>query len=121
MKNVKMHVGEDTNNIPGFLLWQVSKLWQRQLDYVFKDLGLAHTQVIILGNIVRLTKENEKISQILISSVTKVDPVTTSQIIRLLEKKKLIKRVVSSDDKRAYHIVPTDEGITTTVLAIEKL
>ena len=74
--------------MPVFLLWQVSKLWQRQLELSFKDLNLSHTQAILLANIVRLMNEREKVTQILLSQKTNVDPVTVSQTIRVLEKKK---------------------------------
>lgn len=96
MTDVKMKHREEAQKIPGFLLWQVSKLWHRHLKEAFKEIGLSNTQAIILGNIVRLTSEQQKVTQTMLSEVTKVDVMTTSSVIRILEKKKLIQRITNS-------------------------
>jgi len=119
MKNVKMDYSENAERIPGFLLWQVSKLWQRHLNAALKDLGLTSTQAIILGNIVRMTGQKKTVTQVALSEITKVDPMTTSQAIRTLEKKKLIRRVVVKIDKRAFSIVPTQRGAQVTLRALQ--
>jgi|SRR3989304_8217614 len=119
MKNVKMDYSENAERIPGFLLWQVSKLWQRHLNAALKDLGLTSTQAIILGNIVRMTGQKKTVTQVALSDITKVDTMTTSQAIRTLEKKKLIRRVVAKNDKRAFSIVPTQRGAQVTLRALQ--
>ena len=121
MKKVKPSSEMKADNMSGFLLWQISKLWQQQLELTFQDLGLSHTQAILLANIVRLTDEGEKVTQILLSKKTSVDPVTTSQTIRVLEKKEIIKRVVSSEDKRAFILLPTKKGGELTTIILQRL
>jgi DNA-binding MarR family transcriptional regulator len=121
MANVKLDYSENAERIPGFLLWQVSKLWQRHLNAALKGLGLTSTQAIILGNIVRMSGQKKEVTQIALSEITKVDPMTTSQAIRTLEKKKLIKRVVSKEDKRAFFVLPTPHGARVTIRALQKL
>lgn len=121
-----MFHGQEVETIPGFLLWQLAKLWQRQLELAFRELALSHTQAILLANIVRLTEEQKKVTQIMLSEATKVDPMTTSQVIQTLERKKLIKRSLSQDDKRAYYVLPTRKGkacaytIVTIVPTVQK-
>lgn len=39
---------------PGFLLWQVSNLWQRKMKAELSDLGLTHVQFVLLAGIVWL-------------------------------------------------------------------
>jgi DNA-binding MarR family transcriptional regulator len=118
MKVVKMDYGEDAERIPGFLLWQVSKLWQRYLNVSLQPLGISSTQAVILGNVVRLVGQGKKATQILLSEITKVDPMTTSQAIRTLEKKKLVKRETSKEDKRAFTVLPTGKGFKVTEAAL---
>jgi DNA-binding MarR family transcriptional regulator len=121
MKKVKPSSEMKADNMPGFLLWQISKLWQQQLELTFQDLDLSHTQAILLANIVRLTDEGEKVTQILLSKKTSVDPVTTSQTVRVLEKKEIIKRVVSSEDKRAFILLPTKKGDELKTIILQRL
>lgn len=121
MKKVKMFLRKEVESIPGFLLWRVSKLWQQKLEFTFEDLGLSHTQAILLINIVRLKQEENTVTQIMLAEITYVDPVTTSQAIKVLEKKKLIKRITAKNDKRAYNILPTEKGIQMTKEAIQRL
>jgi DNA-binding MarR family transcriptional regulator len=121
MKNVKLDYSANAERIPGFLLWQVSKLWQRHLNAALSELKLSSTQAIILGNIVRMIGQKKKVTQIALSDITKVDPMTTSQAIRTLQKKKLIKRVVSKEDKRAFSIEPTRQGVQVALQALQKL
>src|SRR3990172_7621735 len=121
MKNVKMDYSENAERIPGFLLWQVSKLWQRHLNAALKDLGLSSTQAIILGNVVRMIGQKKLVTQISLSQITKVDPMTTSQAIRTLEKKKLINRVVAKGDKRAFSILPTQQGVRVMLEALQRI
>jgi hypothetical protein len=48
---VKLKLGQETQTIAGFLLWQVSKLWQHRLTLALRDLGLASTQAVMLANV----------------------------------------------------------------------
>jgi DNA-binding MarR family transcriptional regulator len=121
MQRVKIDYSENAERIPGFLLWQVSKLWQRQLNAALKELDLSSTQAVILGNIVRMTGQKLTVTQIGLSEITKIDPMTTSQAIRTLEKKKLIKRIVVEKDKRAFSIQPTNHGVQVTLEALQHI
>ena len=121
MVDVKMTVGNETEKIPGYLLWQVSKLWQRKLNETLKELHLSSTQAVILINVPRLIRENRVVTQMMLSHVTKVDRTTVSQSIQSLEKKKLIKRIVPQDNKRAYHIELTENGTTIATQALNHI
>lgn len=120
MANVKIDYSENADRIPGFLLWQVSKLWQRCLADALVDLKISSTQAVILGNVVRLSGQNKAVTQIMLSESTKVDPMTISQAIRTLERKKLVKRVAAQSDKRAYHVQATAKGLEVTDQALQR-
>ena len=118
---MQLKIGAEAEKIPGYLLWQVSKLWQRKLNVGLSDLGLSSTQAVILINIPRLNQENKTVTQTLLAEVTKIDRMTLSQSIRTLERKGLIKRVVAASNKRAYHVELTDAGDGIARQAIERI
>ena len=105
-----MKVAREAEAIAGFLLWQVSKLWQRHLTLALEDLRLPSTQAVILANVLRLSEEGLTVTQSALSKATKVDTMTTSQALRSLERKQLITRQVSKDDLRANQVLLTQRG-----------
>lgn len=121
MQSVKLNVGAEAEKIPGYLLWQVSKLWQRKLNSALSDLKLSSTQAVILINVPRLTQEKRTVTQMLLAEVTKIDRMTISQSIRTLERKGLIRRVVASADRRAYHVELTGAGGSVAMQAVERI
>lgn len=110
MKTVKLKLGRETETIAGFLLWQVSKLWQHHLAVALQDLNLAPTQGVLLANILRFTKEGGEVTQSRLSKTTKVDRMTASQALRSLEAKRLINRSASRNDSRTHRIELTRRG-----------
>ena len=121
MDEVKLKLGPEANNIAGFLLWQVSKLWQRHLTLALRDLDLPSTQAVILANVLRLCEEGQTVTQSLLSAVTKVDRMTTSQALRSLEKKQLIIRRTPKADLRTKQVRLTSRGRATAFETIIRL
>jgi DNA-binding MarR family transcriptional regulator len=87
---VSVHTGPEES--PGYLLWKVSSIWRRAIEAVLRPLGLTHPQFVILASIGWLTKEGKEIQQVEIARFSGLDPNTTSQILRSLHAKKLIRR-----------------------------
>ena len=110
MKKVKLKLGSEAEAIAGFLLWQVSKLWQHHLTKTLQDLNLPPTQAVILANTLRLSEEGLDVTQSLLSKATKVDRMTTSQTLRSLERKRLITRRSSKEDLRTNQVQLTKRG-----------
>lgn len=121
MPDIKLKVGAEAEKIPGYLLWRVSRLWQRKLNSALTDLKLSSTQAIILINVPRLNQENKVVTQMLLAEVTLIDRMTLSQSIRTLERKGLIKRVVPANNKRAYHVELTASGKDISMLAVQRI
>jgi len=94
---------------PGFLLWRVSNAWQRQQRAALAPLGLTHSQFVILA-CTTWFGDKEPLSQVRIGELTGVDPMTTSQIVRSLEKLKYLTRRPHPDDPRAKLIAATSAG-----------
>ena len=110
MKKVKLKLGSEAEAIAGFLLWQVSKLWQHHLTKALQDINLPPTQAVILANTLRLSEEGLDVTQSLLSKATKVDRMTTSQTLRSLEQKRLITRRLSKGDLRTNQVQLTKRG-----------
>jgi MarR family transcriptional regulator for hemolysin len=108
MKNIDLNINPPT--IPGFVLWQVSKLWQRHLAAALKPFGIGSTEFVVLGNAVRLAQLGQDVTPMMLVAATKIDRMTASQTMRSLEKKGLIERRDLPDDKRTFHVVPTHKG-----------
>jgi DNA-binding MarR family transcriptional regulator len=121
MDKVKLKLGPEAQNIAGFLLWQVSKLWQRHLTLALQDLNLPSTQAVILANVLRLSEEGQTVTQSLLSAATKVDPMTTSQALRSLEQKRLIIRRTPKADLRAKQVKLTSRGRDVAFEAVIRL
>lgn len=109
MSNIDPQLNPQT--IPGFVLWQVSKLWQRAMTKALQPFGIGSTEFVVLGNAVRLTMQGQVVTQTGLAEATKVDRMTISQTLRSLEKKGLLERSNTSKDKRTFHVVPTKAGI----------
>lgn len=121
MPDITLKLGDEAETIPGFLLWQVSKLWQRHLTLALQDLQLASTQAVILANALRFSEEGRQVTHTMVSDAAKVDRMTTSQSLRSLQQKGYVTRVAVPGDKRAYLIQLTPKGRRVALAAIERL
>lgn len=98
----------------GFLLWQVSLTWRRQIEEVLKPYQLTHIQFLLLSALGHLIKDGHKCTQNELAHFTRCDITMTSQVLRGLEKKKLLTRSHKKGDDRAKYP-------SLTLLGIEKL
>src|SRR5882762_8526795 len=76
----------------GFLLWQVTNLWQREIKKALEQYDLTHSQFVLLASTHWLTLQKKDVTQVLLSVHTKIDPMTTSTVLRTLQAKGLLKR-----------------------------
>lgn len=93
----------------GFLLWHISTSWRSAIEGILKLMNLTHPQFVVLATLGWLTRGGERVSQADIGKMAGLDPNTTSQIIKGLEQKNLIKREQSADG-RAKNPLLTDQG-----------
>ena len=94
----------------GFLLWQVTNLWQREIRKALEIHELTQAQFVLLASIHWLTISKIEVTQILLSDHTKIDPMTTSTVLKTLLAKKLIIRREHSVDTRAKVVMLTEAG-----------
>ncbi|WP_369013818.1 MarR family winged helix-turn-helix transcriptional regulator [Flavobacterium anhuiense] len=107
----------------GFLLWQVTNLWQREIKKALEQYNLTHSQFVLMASIHWLTLHEQEVTQIVLSAHTKIDPMTTSTVLRTLQQKELVKRQEHKTDTRAKTVVLTDFGkeiIKKAIVTVEK-
>ncbi len=101
---------ERSEDSSGFLLWQVTNLWQREIKKALLPYELTHSQFVLMASIHWLTLHKEDVTQILLSSHTKIDPMTTSTVLRTLQAKGLLLRQEHETDSRAKTVELTTTG-----------
>ena len=95
---------------PGVLLWQAMNRWQRGQRRALRDAGLSHLQVMLLASVTSLAEQGEPVTQVMLARHARTDTMTTSQVLRALERKKLVRRTDHPRDSRAYALRPTAAG-----------
>jgi DNA-binding MarR family transcriptional regulator len=97
-------------------------LWQREIKKALEPYGLTHSQFVLMASIHWLTLHKQAVTQILLSSHTKIDPMTTSTVLRTLQSKGLLQRQEHATDTRAKTVALTDKGtkmIKKAVVTVE--
>lgn len=112
---------EKAEESSGFLLWQVTNLWQREIKKALEPFGLTHSQFVLLASIHWLTLQKQEVTQIVLSSHTKIDPMTTSTVLRTLQAKGFVKRQEHATDTRAKTVALTEDGKKLVKLAVKKV
>lgn len=109
------------NEDVGYLIWKISKFWQRGKHKLLDEFGLTASQFELLGAIYHMCRQKREATQIILSQETEIDPMTTSTILRNLEKKGLIIRRESTTDTRARIVEVTESGSELFAKAICKV
>jgi len=104
---------------PGFALWRVAAIWQRAVRAALLEVDLTHAQFVLLVSSAWLqASSDEPVTQALVSAHANTDAVMTSEVLRTLERKKLLRRLPHSTDARAKQIVLTAAGTKLSRRAI---
>ncbi len=98
------------NSSPGYLLGQVTMLWQRKIKKCLDPLDLTQTQFVLLAALGWLSRTNDSVTQVDIASQSNADRMMVSKVLRTLEEKAFITREEHKTDTRAKIIKLTIEG-----------
>jgi DNA-binding MarR family transcriptional regulator len=96
----------------GFLLWQVTALWQRRITMALRPYGLTQVQYALLASLLWMSRTNRAITQAMLARHAKLDVMMTSQVLRALEGRGLIERGAHPRDTRAKALRLTKAGRT---------
>ncbi|UII28933.1 MarR family transcriptional regulator [Fulvivirga maritima] len=108
---------------PGYLLGQLTQLWQRNQKKVLDPLNLTSTQFVLLAALGWLSKKSDAVTQIDIANQSNSDRMMVSKVLRTLQEKKFISRREHPTDTRAKVIQLTEAGanvLQEALAAIER-
>lgn len=108
---------------PGLLLWQLSNKWQAKQRAALKTFDLTHVQFVLLATLTYAASK-DALTQKQLADYAQTDVMMTSQVIRKLEHKGLVKRTPSKLDARAFTLMPTAPGIklvNKAIVAVESV
>lgn len=105
---------------PGFMLWKASNLLQRIHAQGLSGLNITPTQFSVMTCLVYLNQDGTVTPSRIVAHAG-IDKMMVSDLIKTLEKKKLLKREKNLSDGRSFFIVPTALGIKTTNSAVLKI
>lgn len=118
--NIEFQFNEPKDS-PGFLLAQVTMLWQRKQKQVLDPLNLTRTQFVLMSSLAWLSRENSTVTQVDIANISNADRMMVSKVLRTLEEKKFIARHEHPTDTRAKVIKLTNKGEEVLQQAIVKI
>ncbi len=98
------------NDSPGYLLGQVTMIWERKLKKVLDPLDLTQTQFVLLAALGWLSKKNNAVTQVDIANQSNADRMMVSKVLRTLVEKGFITRQEHERDTRAKVIRLTTNG-----------
>jgi MarR family transcriptional regulator, organic hydroperoxide resistance regulator len=121
MKNItwkKISHFDGPEQSPGFLLWQVSTKWRREIEAALATLNLTHPQFVLLASLGWLTRHHTDVTQVELARHCSTDVNMTSQVLRSLEQKGYIERHRRLGDERSKLPRLTEKGVKLVEQAI---
>ena len=103
---------------PGFLLWHTTLRWQRAIATALAPLELTHVQFVLLACTWWLNDQGTAPNQLTVAAQAGTDVKMTSQVLRKLEAKQLVRRATDAGDTRAKSVHTTEAGIDLARRAI---
>jgi DNA-binding MarR family transcriptional regulator len=101
----------------GYILWQISNLWQKRLLKTLKSLEITHVQFILLSGINKLCSEKTLITQAKLAEFVNTDIMMTSKVVRNLLNRGMLNRRQHPKDTRAYILELTVKGKSVLIEA----
>lgn len=95
---------------PGFLLWQITTLWQRLIKKALEPHCISHAQFVIMATLLWFELQKKSATQIDIIECSKLDKMTVSKSLKRLVTLKLVKRIEHPTDSRAKNVLLTPAG-----------
>jgi DNA-binding MarR family transcriptional regulator len=98
------------NDYAGFLIWKTSNQWEKYINILLLPFDLIQSEIFHLISIVQLVQTQTNVTQIELSRSIGTTPMSTSKILRGLEKKGFISRIPGKDP-RSKTIQITKQGM----------
>jgi len=111
MKKSSSKFDSNAEKSTGLMFIKTYNKWHRSIKTELETLGVTHPQYVVLATTNYLSLHQEEVRQIDIANMSDIDVMTTSDILKVLEKKALIKRYSSPSDGRAKAVDLTEQGL----------
>lgn len=103
--------GFDTpEDSPGFLLWQTTMIWQRQIKKALEQYNVSHAQFVIIATLMCFEAHGYDTTQILIVNQTKLNKMTVSKSLKKLVQMGFVNHIEHEVDTRAKSVSLTKKG-----------
>lgn len=109
---------------PGFLLWQTTMVWQRQIKRGLEPYDISHAQFVIMATLMWFEAHHYDTTQILIANWSKLDKMTVSKSLKKLVQLGYVNRMEHGIDTRAKSVSLTKKGkemVCTLVPIVEAI
>ncbi|QQR48940.1 winged helix-turn-helix transcriptional regulator [bacterium] len=109
---------------PGFLLWQTTTLWQRQIKKTLEVYDISHAQFVIMATLMWFGAHKHDTTQVSIVNWTKLDKMTVSKALKKLAACGYVSRLEHAQDTRAKSVTLTEKGkdlVRALVPIVEKI
>jgi DNA-binding MarR family transcriptional regulator len=103
----------------GYLLWQVTMLWQRKIKKELDAIGITHTQFVLMASLAWLLKSSDSVTQTDIANHSNTDTMMVSKVLRSLQSKGFLLRQEHATDTRAKVVCLTEQGQTILQKALK--
>ncbi len=105
----------------GFLIWQLSNLWQRHIRSALGPFNLTYIEFLLLNSTRHFKGLGKSPTQAQLSNYTGLHKMIVSKTLRFLESQGLVARKSKAMDKRAIELSITDAGERILVEAAPSL
>ena len=107
-------------NLPqGFYLWRKSNRYTRELKQVLKPFSLTPTQWFVLKAINDLNQTDQQLTHEDVAKALKLHPVVVSDMVKILVRKNLVRKLKPADNKRAFYLSLSPIGRQTLNLSLK--
>jgi len=103
------------------LIWRVTKLLTKRKKVILEEFDLTCSQFDILAAIYQMSKDKKEVIQIDLAEKAQIDPMTTSTVLKNLQKRGLIKRERGLINTRTVEVELTDKGEKLYFMAQKKI
>jgi len=114
---------QSPHDSPGYLLGQLTMLWQRKQKKILDPLDLTQTQFVLLAAVGWLSRSSKQVTQVDIANQSNADRMMVSKVLRTLQDKGYLTRKEHETDTRAKTIRLTTKGeslLQKAIVAIEE-
>ena len=95
---------------PGFLLWQTTMIWQRQIKKALEQHNVSHAQFVIMATLMWFDAHHYDTTQISIVNWSKLDKMTVSKSLKKLVQMGFANRIEHEVDTRAKSVSLTEKA-----------